>query len=467
MGPVPRRRRRSILASKLEAVSFRPLGSCAVALALASLAVAPPAHARGLSEFTFRVDLARGTSSEVRTWTWPDRNPPTRDAEAARWWKPSADAQPPFIEVCVETAEDNEEEAPRGPRPSPAIVVSAGHRERLRLPGPIGKGQLVWYALEGDVLVIAWRASNGRADEGSLAGPEQVWGVDLGRGAVRWRRVSLEPSERALAAGDGRVLVVGRAGFTAIESATGRVAWQLPRTDANVDPLPQLCPITASRWLVITTEIRAVDTSGHLLWTLPTGERQTVQCRAGSGRVFVAVQSRTQGVIASNVAVMALDAADGRILWQIHVDGSLMDIALVDGSLAVTTQRGLIRLETADGRIAWKLDGLASEVQLVSHGDWFLPGSCARVDSRTGTVRWRMAGPCAQVGEALLLRVDIEDVDSERHRVWLLQYSFADRRLLRRDLVQPYRGFADAGRASVVAARNGVAYVQSAWTVFD
>jgi hypothetical protein len=414
------------------------------------------ARARGASDFEFRVDLARGTSTRVFAWTSPAPDEPIRRGSPELWWRPVDGAQL----AMVVRAED-------GARPF--LVVSADHRERFRLPRPAGRGELLWHALEGDLLVIAWRGSNGRSDETQLSGPEQYWGVDLASGTVLWTRTTGEQTNRALPAGSGRILVYGHDHFTAMDAASGRVLWQLPRTDAAVDPLPEICPIARSRWLVITTEIRAVDESGHLEWTVPVGNRQRSYCRVSGGRAFVAVEGRTSSA-RHDVVVMALVGASGRVEWQTRAEGPLGELALAGGGLALSTASGLTRLDATDGHIAWKLDGFGSDVQVLRDGDWFLPGRCARVDAAKGVIRWRLGEPCARVGERLLLTVKLDDLLGRAPcRVSLRQYAFADRHLVREDVVQQYAGYADSGHASVSvgATLDGFAYIRTWWIVAD
>jgi hypothetical protein len=414
------------------------------------------ARARGVSEFEFRVDLARGTSTRISAWTWPYLDEPIRPGSPELWWRP-IDGAPLAISV---RAEDG---------PCPALVLSADHRERLRLPHPAGRGQLVWHALEGDLLVIAWRGSNGRSDETQLSGPEQYSGVDLARGTIVWMRTSGERTERALPAGGGRILVYGPDHFAAMDAASGRVLWQLPRSDAAVDPLPEVCPIAPSRWLVIATEMRAVDESGHVEWTVPVGVRQKSVCRVSGGRAFVAVEARTSSS-RHEVAVIALDVASGHVDWQTRVEGPLGELALAGGGLALSAASGLTRLDPTDGHIAWKLDGFGSDVQVLRDGDLFLPGRCARVDAAKGVVRWRLGEPCVRVGETLLLTVKLDNRWGRAPcRVSLRQYAFADRHLVREDVVQQYADYADSGGAwvSVGAAPDGFAYVHTSWTILD
>jgi PQQ-like domain len=427
------------------------------------------ARARGVAEFEFRVDLARGKSTKLFAWSSPAHDEPIRLGPPEPWWRAPTDGAPIDFEVRVESPTELDE-ANRRPGAPPALVVSAKHRDRLRLPGPVGRGELLWHALKGDVLLVAWRGSNGRDDEAQLSGPEQYWGIDLARGAVRWRRTSSDQTNQALDAGDGRIIVYGHEAFTLVDAGTGRVVWQLPRAEADADPVPAICPIAHARLLVISSEMRAVDGAGHVVWTVPMGPHQSTLCRASGDRALVAWQPRTSST-SRDVVAMAVDAASGRVAWQTHAEGGLSQVALVGGGLALGTTSGLTRLDSADGHVVWKLDGFGSEAQALRDGDWFLPGGpvCARIDAMSGLPRWRFNQPCVRVGESRLLVVDVERRDWTDSRVWLRQYSFADRHLIREDIVQQYSDFADGGYASVSvsAAPDGFAYVRSRWVVFD
>jgi outer membrane protein assembly factor BamB len=416
-------------------------------LALALFALAYLTGSAVAEEFTYRVDLQTGAVAAVGP---PNVGRQARPANfALGWWKTSPGGRKPAVTVQYDFNARN------------LWVLDADGQKRMRVSLPTKKGSFIWQVIDDDALAVAWRSSNGHDGDTELSGPEHVWRVGFDRKQAVKRQLGGK-TQRATADGFGRILVEGPTALRALDIRTLDVLWTLPRGSDDHTWKAEFCPVSSKRWLVGTSSLVALDaTSGEVAW------RATVAAEHGDALVGWCLVQGDRALVmwrtgvyarAEKQVVVAYDAATGRVLWSKRfADPAHQAIAVGSDELGVWFSTGIARVDWRDGQILWTLPGVGpSSINRLPDGDWFLPeGGCARVDARTGIVRWRLGEPCLHVGEDLLLTAPLKNTGPNEWTVSLRQSAFSDQRLLREDVVHRYSQFVDEIRASVLDSYRG------------
>lgn len=200
-----------------------------------------------------------------------------------------------------------------------------------------------------DELALADLASPGEPTARAPAAPA-LPRRPLGPG--RLRRLTFRPTFRidvgapapgGLALAGSLVLACGAAATSAVERASGRVAWRAPG-GSFAAALPGAL-LTAQ-----DGELRALATrTGRALWS---------RALPGSAPVGAFALARGPYVLSERRALTALDPSSGRTLWRFEpAAGAELFAAPFGGVAAVGTEAGLVLGLDAAGRTVWRLRG--------------------------------------------------------------------------------------------------------------
>ncbi len=437
---------------------------------VAVVLVASPVYARSRTRFFHRVDLRTGAATKLVELEAGEPNLRVRDPSPAGWWKAAPGGRPRTVNVDVDRRFDPRHTDVEKAYETRALVVSADGIPRLRLPPPDPYGHLLWYAHEGDMLLVAWS---------SRAGHVRL-GVDLSQGRVSWSKQLKDPGwESAHVTGSGRVFIRNERAFEAVDATTGAAVWRLPRNDRELGSYLEICQLSGPRWVVGGKDIVAIDAdSGKIAWrtaiSVPNPGNQPYAtglprwCLAQANRIFVAW--RTGIGVAEQDILAALDAADGRIVWRNPVGAMVSQgIAVGDDGLATWSPGGIARVDRDDGRTLWTLAGVGpTTIEVLADGDWFVPaGGCLRLDARTGAVRWKLGGGCARLGETTLFASAIIGGGERGAKIVLRRFSFDRQKQLREDVVHRYPHFFQIGRSEVIDVTADAAVVMSDFGTYD
>jgi outer membrane protein assembly factor BamB len=147
------------------------------------------------------------------------------------------------------------------------------------------------------------------------------------------------------AIGEGLLFVVEADKLTALKTADGAVAWQLPFTEKLATR-----PIWDNGWLVLATEpgemlaLRATD--GHLVWRRALASRAHAAPALAADRVYVPTTENR---------VVALRVDNGEPVWERRLGGSPNEILALDERIYVGANDNFFYcLMAKDGSVAWR-----------------------------------------------------------------------------------------------------------------
>jgi outer membrane protein assembly factor BamB len=254
---------------------------------------------------------------------------------------------------------------------------------------------------------------------------EQHLGVDnVSRLRLLWKRIGLVPHSAPVQAG-GVVYVVTKRKVLALDAATGSTIWSWEGEGADGSPavanglvyvpettgLVALDVVTGSpRWTYSGPRPGAPTTVGRTLydgfdfagmfaldaltgkelWRTPVPHSEFVNPVAYANGV--AYTTTNTGW------VVALDAADGHLLWQLRPGPAFIYSVVPAGRLVYAdADRGLFALDGATGIAKWELPGAFGHSPLVFDGHRLITGTddlrLWAVDAVTGEVEWETPIP--------------------------------------------------------------------------
>ena len=293
--------------------------------------------------------------------------------------------------------------------------VAGGSRTALGLPAPVANAE--WTHRNG--------AARGRLVNPALRPvPQQVWGVDIGQGDAKQRRLITGP----IVAG-GLVFTLDAAGQVTAVTRGGQIAWSRSLVpDGGVpDGGTGGGFAEAGGVLFVTTgfgDVWALDPrTGGTLWQKTLEAPVRAAPAVADGRVIVVQRDDT---------AYALDARNGGILWRVQgvggpgllggaspaIDGQLAVIPFASGEvLGVLARNGLTVWGTA---VTGGRPGVARNNITDISGDPVIDGDVIfasnqagrtiRLDGRTGERAWTIAegsyGPAWPVGGSVFLLSD-------------------------------------------------------------
>jgi outer membrane protein assembly factor BamB len=224
-------------------------------------------------------------------------------------------------------------------------------------------GMLRAYAEGGDLL---WDfKTNGRFDaaprvEGELVyagcSDGRLYAIELGSGKLRWKYDAQEEVSTTPAYGAGLVLAMTlQDTLVAVDAKTGAWKWHHRRESREGFTIRGAAAVTIAGDVALggysDGTVAALDLlTGTVRWerrVAPSADFMDVDAtpRVDSGRVYVAAYSG---------AVLALDLASGKELWQFKTPAPLR-LALRRGVLVVVTNTQVVGLAAADGTARWTL----------------------------------------------------------------------------------------------------------------
>jgi outer membrane protein assembly factor BamB len=210
-------------------------------------------------------------------------------------------------------------------------------------------------------------------------------------GTQKWM-VSARP-QSALVTGDGLLFFVEPDTLTALQTADGSIAWQLPLTEKVV-----VRPVWDNGWLVVALEsgtilaLRAAD--GHLVWKRDLGSPAHALPALAADRVYLPV---TDG------RIVALQVETGEPIWERHLGGSPSDIlALENRVYAGSKDNFFYCLMAKDGRVDWRWrtggDVVGTPIADDRHVYFVALDNVLRaLDQTSGNQRWVRALPLRPV----------------------------------------------------------------------
>lgn len=308
---------------------------------------------------------------------------------------------------------------------STGIGAGDGRRERITANPVIGGGQV--YTLDSEAQVTAltpggqvvWtqnvrplRDEAGDSTGGGLAysngslivsmGYGEIASLDAATGAIRWRQqLDATGSGNPLIVGDLIYLVSGDDTGWAIETDSGRIAWQLTATPSVANVLGAPAPVVADGLIVFAFG------SGELIATFPKGGLRRWAATA-SGQRLGRARSRISDITGAPVVVgntlyagnhsgriVAFDTGNGERKWTAN-DGAISPVwPAGDSIFAVTDRNELMRLDASTGLIIWKteLPGFIKDrprrrEEIVAHHGPVLAGGRLVVTSNDGQIRY-------------------------------------------------------------------------------
>ena len=262
------------------------------------------------------------------------------------------------------------------------VGSGSGYRQRIT-SGPVISGGVV-YAVDAYGYVTAHTLADGRRSWRTDTAPEDESAVPLGGGA---------------AVADGTVYVAtGVAEVLALDPADGSIRWRV-RLPAPARGAPT---VAGGRILVPTTENHLVALStedGRRLWT----HRGAALATMPLGLPAPAVEAETVVGGFGNGDLVALRAADGRLLWSESTGGqggsSLADIVGITGLpvidrgrvFAVGQGNTTIAVDLRSGRRLWERP-FGGGNGMATAGDWAFAvtraGDALAIGREDGRIRW-------------------------------------------------------------------------------
>ncbi len=187
--------------------------------------------------------------------------------------------------------------------------------------------------------------------------------LDARTGAVRWRqKLESTGSGTPLVHGNLLYLVAGDQTGWAIDTKTGRVAWQFDAAPSVANVLGAPAPAMAGELVVFA--FGSGDITGHFRrgglrrWGANVSGRRVGRARSRIGDITGSpvVVGKTVYVGNHSGRTVALDADSGERLWTAR-EGALGPVWPVGGSLFLVSETGhLVRLDAASGETIWAVN---------------------------------------------------------------------------------------------------------------
>jgi outer membrane protein assembly factor BamB len=210
---------------------------------------------------------------------------------------------------------------------------------------------------------------------------------DLSTGTQKWIAPANPRMEPAV--GDSLLFLVEPSTLTALHTADGSIAWQLPFVETLVVP-----PVWDNGWLIAATaaeEILAFNgKDGRLIWRRKIGSAAHARPSLAADRVYVPTDDGR---------VVALHVETGEPLWERKIGGAANDILALDERLYVGSKDNyLYCLLTDGGSIDWRwrtgADVIGKPVA-DTHRVYFvaLDNVLRALDRTSGAQQWKDALP--------------------------------------------------------------------------
>jgi len=211
----------------------------------------------------------------------------------------------------------------------------------LRTPAPLVPVAPVWTLAFNNQLTVPPAYDETRAYI-SIEG-DRIVAYDLVSGIREWI-VSAQPQMEPVAGG-GLLFLIEPGTLTALHTADGSIAWQVPFTERLV-----VRPVWDNGWLIMASErgeigaIRASD--GKLIWRRDINSPAHAAPALASDRLYVPTSDRR---------IVALQVETGEPVWERRVGGTPNDVLALDERLYVGANDNFFYcLTTKDGRVDWK-----------------------------------------------------------------------------------------------------------------
>lgn len=209
------------------------------------------------------------------------------------------------------------------------------------VPVPLLPVRTVW-TLALNSQLTAPPAYDGTRAYFSLEGDRMV-AYDIRSGAQQWM-VSARPQSQP-AEGDGLLFLVEPGALTALRTADGSLAWQLPFAERLVTR-----PVWDNGWLVVATAsgsilaFRASD--GQLIWRRDVGSPAHAPPALAADRIYIPTTDNR---------IVALRVEGGGPVWERRLGGAPNEMLALDDRLYVgSTDDFFYCLMTRDGRVDWR-----------------------------------------------------------------------------------------------------------------
>jgi len=185
----------------------------------------------------------------------------------------------------------------------------------------------------------------------TLAGGNEVWALDSGSGATRWRRALGEAIVSPPAVAPTAVGVLTLAGLEsvlyALDPSTGETLWQLHPGPARALPLLAAAGDTLFVPLSSGSTVAYAASDGRQLWSSAADAR--------SALISAQQVSDTLLVLATDTGVVALDRASGAERWRAQLPELPLEPRVLGGSVYARTVGGtIIALDASDGTERWR-----------------------------------------------------------------------------------------------------------------
>jgi outer membrane protein assembly factor BamB len=171
----------------------------------------------------------------------------------------------------------------------------------------------------------------------------RVAAYNLSTGTQKWV-VSANPRMEP-AVGDALLFLIEPSTLTALHTADGSIAWQLPFAETLVVP-----PVWDSGWLIAATAAEEIlafrGTDGRLIWRRAIGSAAHARPSLAADRVYVPTDDGR---------VVALQVETGEPLWERKIGGAANEILALDERLYVGSKDNYMYcLLTERGTIDWR-----------------------------------------------------------------------------------------------------------------
>jgi len=216
---------------------------------------------------------------------------------------------------------------------------------------------------------------------------DRIVAYDLRTGTQKW--IAAATARMPLAAGGGLLFVVEPSMLTALRTADGSIAWQLPFADTLA-----VHPVWDNGWLIAATAademlaFRAAD--GELIWRRAIGAAAHAAPALAADRVYVPTEDGR---------VIALQVETGEPVWERRVGGAANDILPLGDRLYVGSKdNNFYCLLTRDGTIDWKwrtgADVIGTPVADDRHVYFLALDNVLRsLDQKSGGQQWKTSLP--------------------------------------------------------------------------
>jgi outer membrane protein assembly factor BamB len=171
----------------------------------------------------------------------------------------------------------------------------------------------------------------------------RVAAYNLSTGTQKWV-VSANPRMEP-AVGDALLFLIEPSTLTALHTADGSIAWQLPFAETLVVP-----PVWDGGWLIAATAAEEIlafrGTDGRLIWRRAIGSAAHARPSLAADRVYVPTDDGR---------VVALQVETGEPLWERKIGGAANEILALDERLYVGSKDNYMYcLLTERGTIDWR-----------------------------------------------------------------------------------------------------------------